>query len=145
MKSADNKAIAEKIYHDWAEAVATHDVDALTALYDADAILESPLVNTLLKSESGVVKGKEALRHFFTVLFSTDPVLTDRHRESFFTDGRTMIWEYPRVTPVGEQTEMAEVMEISNGLIAAHRVYWGWSGGKLLQKNQYGEAHKAKS
>lgn len=44
-----------------------------------------------------------------------------------------MTWEYPRETPDGEQMDIVEVMEIRDGLIAHHRVYWGWySVGMLL-------------
>jgi hypothetical protein len=40
-------------------------------------------------------------------------------------------WEYPRVSPDGPQMELVEVMEVEvmeveDGLIKAHRVYWGW-------------------
>ena len=34
----------------------------------------------------------------------------------------------------GEQTEFAEVMEIEDGLIRRHRVYWGWVGFRNLEK-----------
>lgn len=135
---------AERIYAQWADVVARHDVEALVDLFTPDGILESPLVNVLLESESGIVSGREQLRHFFTVLFSTKPVLTDRYRQSFFSNGSTMIWEYPRVTPDGEQADMAEVMQFADGKIRAHRVYWGWAGSKLLQNNKYAEAHKSK-
>lgn len=128
---------AERIYKAWTHAFATKDLEAVLALYAPDATLESPLVNTLLKTERGVVEGRENLRHFFDIIIRTTPALKDRHRQSFFSDGRTIIWEYPRVTPTGEQTDMAEVMHIENGLIQAHRIYWGWRGSKLLQKDAY--------
>ena len=128
---------AEKIYKAWAAGFANKDLEAVLAVYAADATLESPLVNTLLKSESGIVSGREALRHFFGVIIASTPPLVDRYRQSFFTDGKTMIWEYPRVTPTGEQVDMAEVMQIDNGLIKAHRIYWGWGGVKKLQADAY--------
>ncbi|MDB5871619.1 MAG: hypothetical protein JWQ07_1061 [Ramlibacter sp.] len=128
---------AERIYQAWAHAFATKDLEAVLALYAPDATLESPLVNVLLKTERGVVEGREALRNFFGIIIRTTPALKDRYRQSFFTDGRTMIWEYPRLTPAGDQTDMAEVMQIENGLIKAHRIYWGWAGSKLLQTDAY--------
>jgi len=128
---------AERIYQAWADGFANKDLEAILALYAPDATLESPLVNMLLKTERGVVEGRENLRHFFGVILASTPPLKHRHRESFFTDGRTMIWEYPRVTPTGEQPEMAEVMKIENGLIVAHRIYWGWASSKLLQSDAY--------
>jgi hypothetical protein len=65
------------------------------------------------------------------------PELRTYHRAGFFTDGRRATWEYPRATPDGEQMDFVEVMEIENGLIQAHRVYWGWRGVEVLFKDQY--------
>jgi hypothetical protein len=45
--------------------------------------------------------------------------------------GHTMIWEYPRATPEGGQMDFTEVMELKDGLIQRHRVYWGWYGVRL--------------
>ena len=50
----------------------------------------------------------------------------------FFSNGRQLVWEYPRETPDGDQVDLVEVMDIANGLIAHHRVYWGWVGFKAL-------------
>ena len=50
----------------------------------------------------------------------------------FFSNGRQLTWEYPRETPDGDQVDLVEVMDIANGLIASHRVYWGWVGFKTL-------------
>ena len=136
-QNTDINAAAERIYQAWAHAFATKDLEAVLALYAPDATLESPLVNTLLKTERGVVEGRENLRHFFGIIIRTTPALKNRHRQNFFTDGRNIIWEYPRVTPAGEQTEMAEVMQIEGGLIKAHRIYWGWAGTRLLQQDAY--------
>jgi hypothetical protein len=40
----------------------------------------------------------------------------------YLTDGQTLMWEYPRVTPDGEQMDFVGVMEVRNGLIHRHRV-----------------------
>jgi hypothetical protein len=50
----------------------------------------------------------------------------------FFSNGRQLTWEYPRATPQGDQVDLVEVMDIAGGLIAYHRVYWGWVGFKVL-------------
>ena len=127
----------EAIYQAWAKAFADKDLEGVLALYAPDAMLESPLVNNLLGTERGIVEGRENLRKFFGIIIERTPPLKNRHRANFFSDGKTMIWEYPRVTPSGEQTDLAEVMELKDGLIRAHRIYWGWRGTKLLQKDQY--------
>jgi hypothetical protein len=59
------------------------------------------------------------------------------HRAGFFTDGRRAMWEYPRETPNGQQMDFVEVMEIDNGLITSHRVYWGWRGVQILINDEY--------
>ena len=50
----------------------------------------------------------------------------------FFSNGRHLTWEYPRLTPSGAQVDLFESMDIENGLIVYHRVYWGWQGLKAL-------------
>ncbi|NDH54360.1 MAG: nuclear transport factor 2 family protein [Betaproteobacteria bacterium] len=140
MTTQDNSAAiqdAERIYQAWTKAYATKDLESVLALYAPDCVLESPLVNVLLNTTEGVVSGREALRHFAGIIIKSTPALVDRYRQSYFTDGKTMIWEYPRITPTGEQTDMAEVTHIENGLIKAHRIYWGWVGSKLLQTDLY--------
>jgi len=47
------------------------------------------------------------------------------------------MWEYPRQTPDGEQMDFVEVMELHDGLIRRHRVYWGWRGVSVMEKDQY--------
>ena len=37
----------------------------------------------------------------------------------------------------GEQMDFVEVMELADGLIHRHRVYWGWFGVKLLEQDRY--------
>ena len=100
-------------------------------------MLESPLVRHLLKSETGIVRGGEKLREFIRIVFERTPPARRRYRSGFFTDGKKLMWEYPRATPDGEQMDFVEVMEIEDGLIHRHRVYWGWFGVKVLQEDRY--------
>jgi SnoaL-like protein len=128
---------AERIYHLWDDALGKRDLEAALALYAEDASIESPLVQHLLKSERGVVQGRENLRHFIALVFQTTPAARQRHRTGFFTDGRILTWEYPRVTPAGEQIDLVEVMEIEGDLIRRHRVYWGWYGLGILARDEH--------
>jgi hypothetical protein len=49
-----------------------------------------------------------------------------------------LIWEYPRNAPGGEQMDFVESMELNDdGLIQRHRVYWGWFGVQILQRDAY--------
>jgi len=61
---------AERIYHQWDEALGAKDVDAVIALYAPDCALESPLVRHLLSSAEGVVAGREKLREFVQLVFA---------------------------------------------------------------------------
>jgi hypothetical protein len=55
----------------------------------------------------------------------------------YFFDGQTQIWEYPRLTPAGDQVDLVEVMDLQGPRIAHHRIYWRWFGTPLLMpKNQ---------
>jgi predicted SnoaL-like aldol condensation-catalyzing enzyme len=120
------KSEIERIYRLWDDALGKKDTEAALALYAENASIESPLVQHLLKSSQGIVQGKENLRHFIKLVFQTSPPARKRFRTGFFTDGRVVTWEYPRVSPDGDQMDLVEVMQIDNGLIAHHKVYWGW-------------------
>ena len=128
---------AERIYQAWDEALGRKDLDGAMRLYAPDAILESPLVRHLLGSEEGVVHGRDNLREFVEKVFARTPPLRQRHRDGFFTDGRRLIWEYPRATEDGQQMDLVEAMDIVDGLIQRHCVYWGWLAVKVLEEDQY--------
>jgi hypothetical protein len=117
---------AERIYQLWDDALGNKDLDASLSLYADDATIESPLVQHLMNTKEGTVRGKDQLRRFITLVFESNPPQRKRFRTGFFSDGRVIMWEYPRATPGDDQMELVEVMEIQNGLIQRHRVYWGW-------------------
>jgi predicted SnoaL-like aldol condensation-catalyzing enzyme len=123
---------AERIYQLWDDALGKKDLDASLSLYSDDATIESPLVQHLMKTKEGIVRGKDHLRQFITLVFQSNPPQRKRFRTGFFSDGRVIMWEYPRTTPGDDQMELVEVMEIENGLIQRHRVYWGWYALNLL-------------
>ena len=116
----------DRIYHEWDNALANNDVEALLKLYSPKATLESPLVPHLMNSDCGVCSGEKQLRKLFEILASRKPSIRKYYRTGYFTDGKRLIWEYPRLTPDDtEQMDFVEVMDIENGLIQNHRVYWG--------------------
>lgn len=129
---------AERIYHDWDKALSNDDVAGLLALYAPDAVLESPAVPLTLGTDSGIVRGREQLRPLLEQVAARKPPLRTYYRTGYLTDGkRTMIFEYPRQTPDGEQMDFVEVMEIAEGLIQRHCVYWGWRGVKVIEDDAY--------
>ena len=126
----------EAVMHTWERALAGHDLEALLACYAPEATLESPVV-AHIKGGPGICRGHEELRPFLAEVVARTPEERQYHREGFFTDGRRVTWEYPRATPEGEQMDFVEIMEIQDGLIQAHRVYWGWRGVDVLINDQY--------
>jgi hypothetical protein len=126
----------EQIFHAWDKALGAKDLDAAMALYHPDAILESPLVRHLLGSATGVIRGREDLRPFVAKVFSKEPPQRQRFRTGYLSNGARVTWEYPRQTDGADQMDIVEVMEIHDGLIQQHRVYWGWNSVKLYEELQ---------
>ncbi|WP_156944222.1 nuclear transport factor 2 family protein [Bradyrhizobium sp. Ec3.3] len=100
---------AERICKLWDEALGAKDLEASLALYADDASIESPLVRHLMKTPIGIVKGKDNLRSFIARVFQTNPPQRKRFKQGFC---RIVTWEYPRVSPDGDQMELVEIMEI---------------------------------
>jgi hypothetical protein len=128
----------ERVYFAWNDALSRNDAAALLALYAKDAHFESPLVPHLLGTASGVLNGHEELRRLFDLLAERKPPVRQYYRTGYLTDGKRLIWEYPRDVGNGEQMDFVEAMELNDeGLIQRHCVYWGWFGFRVLQRNQY--------
>jgi len=128
----------ERMYFAWNDALSRNDAAALLALYATDAVFESPLVPHLLGTESGVLHGHDELRPLFDRLAERKPPVRQYYRTGYLTDGKRLIWEYPRAARDGEQMDFVEAMELNKqGLIQRHCVYWGWFGVRVLQRDQY--------
>ena len=138
MKTAqdDFAAACERIFHEWDAAARSGDVVALAALYTEDCHFETALVPVILpEKRDGVLRGREELLAFMTKAAANRPeeVLKWHRSGRWLSDGvRQLAWEYPRLTPDGEQSDVAEFMEIEDGRIAAHRVYWGWKSATMI-------------
>src|SRR5436190_216425 len=111
----------EEIYHAWDQALGRKDVAAAMTLYATDATLESPLVCHLLGIGSGILRGRDEIRRFATLVFERQPPQRQRYKRQYFTDGKTLMWEYPHATSEGEQMDFVEVMELRDGFIQHHR------------------------
>ncbi|MGB7077034.1 MAG: nuclear transport factor 2 family protein, partial [Xanthobacteraceae bacterium] len=116
----------ERIHRQWHEYAKARDSEGLLALYAADAVLETPLVQAIFDGrDSGVLRGHREIRPFFEKGARRRPnALVRWHRTGkWLTDGeRMLVWEYPRVAPDGDQVDLVEVMEIADGLIRHHRI-----------------------
>lgn len=120
----------ETIYEQWHEYAKGRDVPSLINLYAEDAIFESPLVPAILDQDSGVLRGRSEIVRFLEEGTKRRPNdLVRWHRTGkYFINGDTLIWEYPKETPEGDQIDILEVMQISDYKITNHRIYWGWFG-----------------
>ncbi len=99
-------------------------------------MFESPLVPHLLGTATGVLRGHKELRPLFDKLAERKPPVRRYHRTGTLTDGKRLVWEYPRDTPEGDQMDLVEAMELNrDGLIQRHCVYWGWHGVGVLQRD----------
>jgi hypothetical protein len=59
-------------------------------------------------------------------------VIAAGNRAGFLSDGAKVTWEYPRQARDGDQMDIVEVMDIHDGLIRHHRVYWGWYSVRMI-------------
>ena len=136
------------MFHAWDEALSRLEelpeerldegVEALLACYATDASIESPLIPHLMGTERGICSGHDEMRPFFREVGRRKPSLRKYFRTGYFTDGKKLMWEYPRAKPDGEQMDFVEVMELNDqGLIQHHSVYWGWYGVNVILQNRY--------
>lgn len=135
--SPELEAQVENIYRRWDDYWSADDLDAMIGLYAEDATIESPLVPHLNGGNNGRLEGKAAIKALLEKAAPRKPGTRHFHRIGYFTNGALLIWEYPRATPRGEQMDFVEVMEIRDGLIQHHRVYWGWRGVEVIKTDAY--------
>ena len=123
----------QEIYEKWHKYAKERETKALIELYAEDAVFESPLVPILMNKDSG----KTEILAFLNEGTRRRPnELVRWYRTGkYFITGDVLVWEYPRQTPDGEQVDILELMEIRDGLIVNHRIYWGWFGTQMLIKS----------
>jgi steroid Delta-isomerase len=133
--SDSTKAQVRHIYEEWHAGVNSHDIPRVMALYAEKATLETPAILAIYPHlDEGILIGRSEIEKFFTKTLSA---LSKEFRELyrsglFLSTSKLLTWEYPRKTPAGEQVDLVESMDIEDGLIIYHRVYWGWKGFKAL-------------
>ena len=125
------------IYEKWHAGFGRNDLPAIMALYAENAVIETPTVLTVYPDATeGVLRGRAAIEALFArILQNISGEFRELHRSGLFlASGNLLMWEYPRLTPSGDQLDLVESMDIEDGLIVYHRVYWGWRGYKSLQE-----------
>ena len=138
MQDPEQDPVHARIFAAWHRAARDRDTPALLALDAPDAVLESPLVPAILDDKpDGILRGPAELARFFAAGARSRPLGLVRwwRTGQWASAGPLLMWEYPRVTPDGDQVDIVEVMEIADGLIRHHRIYWGWFGTGLLARS----------
>jgi len=112
----------KKVANAWFDAFNTHDIETLLDLYDEDAEHYSPKLKIRQPETNGLIKGKPALRAWWTEAFSRLPNL---HYEllKLTAEDDQIFMEYLRHTPDEEDLRVGEVLVIRNNRIVASRVY----------------------
>jgi ketosteroid isomerase-like protein len=128
----------ERVYFEWNEALSRNDVNGLLELYAPDGVIESPLIPHVMGISRGICRGRGEMRPFFEEVARRKPPVRQYYRTGYLTDGKRLVFEYPREAPEGEQMDFVESMVLNDaGLIQRHCVYWGWYGFGVLQRNEY--------
>ena len=134
MATTNTEEPIRNVYDQWHRMVRDRNVNGLMELYAADSVLESSAVLVIEKDDSGTLRGRDKIKaHSHAFFEMMGPSKTDWYRPgSFLFDRGRLLWEYPSKSPHGQQLDVVESMDIENGLIFYHRVYWGWIGFKTL-------------
>ena len=118
------KTTNHTIAKNWLQAFNEHNLENLLALYDENAVHFSPKLKVRHPETNGLIKGKDALHAWWLDAFERLPQLA-YHEKTITADEERVFMEYTRVVPGEENINVAEVLEIKNGLIVASRVYHG--------------------
>jgi limonene-1,2-epoxide hydrolase len=106
----------------WFEAFNQHNIDKLLDLYHNHAEHYSPKLKIHQPETNGLIKGKAALRNWWTDAFQRLPHLHYKVIK-LTADEAQVFMEYIRQTPGEADLNVGEVLEIINGKIIASRVY----------------------
>jgi hypothetical protein len=71
MPTFDARAFAD----DWVRAWNAHDVEAVLVHFHDDVVFTSPIAALVVPESDGVVRGKDALRHYWTTALTMVPDL----------------------------------------------------------------------
>ena len=109
---------------EWFDAFNTKDLDRLLGLYHEDAHHYSPRLKLSRPETNGLIIGKSALRSWWGDAFMRLPSL--HYTPISLTESEQRVFmEYIRKVDGEPNSQIAEVLEIRNGLIIASKVYNG--------------------
>ena len=118
------EALAKTIALAWLQAFNNKDIQALVALYHANATHVSPKLRTRSPETRGLVQGAQALREWWNDAFLKLPSLHYQLTRLTFGPSNVFI-EYTRTVQGEEDVCIAELLEIKDQLILHSRVFHG--------------------
>ena len=124
------------IYERWHATLMGQDLAGLMALYAEHAVFESPTVLAQFPDrDDGILRGRGEIEKLFARNFSNLRKPSSASSIAAACSSPTAGSSPGNIrgsTPRGAQVDLFKSMDIENGLIVYHRVYWGWQGLKAL-------------
>lgn len=143
-KSTTSEQQAARIYELWDKYLRESDMEGLASIYADDATVQSPLVPAFFGPDKGVARGRAEVLLFLKESVKRRP--NDKvhwYRDGYLWNGKTLIWEYPAETPYGyHQVDLAECLDLEDGLIKRHRIYWGWFAVEMMKESTVRKARE---
>ena len=122
----------DRLFNEWHRATKAADIDALMAIYAEDAVFESPTITLVLGRPVGVVKGRKEIGDLLREVYKKLTGKNEWYRTGdYFSNGKQLVWEYPRETPNGQQAEIIEVM-VDDGASTKHFIDHAYLNGFVL-------------
>jgi len=104
---------AREIASEWVAAWNSHDLDRIMAHYSEDVVLTSPVAVRLLDDPSGTVRGKAALRSYFSRALEVYPQLQFQLVDTLWgLHSLVLYYRNQKGTMVGEFMEIGEAGKI---------------------------------
>lgn len=113
-----------KLAHQWILFFNEHNLASLLDLYNNDAQHYSPKLKIRKPETGGLIKGKNSLQSWWQDAFERLPTL-QYELINTVADEQSVFMEYIRHVEGEEDLRVAELLEISKGLILFSRVYHG--------------------
>jgi len=120
----DNTAFNRQVALNWIEAFNSYQLKNLLDLYATDAVHFSPKLKIRQPETNGWISGKPALEAWWADAFERLPTL-QYQLTNLIADKNQVLMEYMRKVAGEPDMMVAEILEISNGLINRSRVYHG--------------------
>jgi len=100
-----DRAFAERFAAEWVEAWNSHDLDRIFSHYSDDFEMSSPFIVELMGEASGKLKGKDAIRPYWTKGLAASPPLKFELERAFAgVDSITIA--YRRTGPIRQAAEV---------------------------------------